>query len=183
MKILGQTPYYNCAVHNWNNFHNRLELFFIANRIHDNQKKKEFLINSLSDYVYTTLKNACYPNEIRFMEYSQISQILAAQFSSCNELYNEKTTFQYRSEFYAVEQNEGESVMQWHQRLIEKSTYCEFKQNLEKILVDKFVSGMKPSNVLDALLKLTPSPVSMDEMLQIALKAELHETFNFIPIK
>lgn len=171
--LVGQTLYFNCAIHKWNTFHERLELYFNANNIKNTQKKKEFLLDSLSDRAYSTLKIACYPNELRLMEYSEITQMLSAQFR-VNETYNEKTTFQYRSEFYAIEQDKCESIMQWHQRLIKKSANCEFGQRLETILVDRFVCGMKPSTVLNALLKLTP-PVAMNEMLQIALKVEKEE--------
>lgn len=168
MEILGKTPYYNSYFcHSWNNFYDQFENFLTVNNIDNNEKKKEFLLNGLSSFVYTTLRHCCYPNEPRTLQYQQLIDMLQAQFHGSAD----KPSFQCRRAFYSAEQMENESVMQWYQRLLRQSENCEFGQRLETVVMDKFVCGMRPSAVLDVMLKQR-LPVSMDELLRTAENAE-----------
>lgn len=168
MEILGKTPYYNSYCHVWVNFYDQFENFLTLNNVDDDQKKIDFLLNGLSPFVYTTLRYCCHPNEPRTMQYQQLIEMLNAQFHGS---LDKPSGFQCRRDFYLTEQMENESVTQWYERLLRKSANCEFGRRLETVLIDKFVSGMRPSPVLDVMLKQR-LPVSIDEMLRIAQNAE-----------
>lgn len=86
--------------------------------------------------------------------------------------------FQMRNNFYAASQQDGESVVDFADRLRYLSTSCNFGDNLESILIDKFVFGLKSGKIKDRICEENPilANTTLELIVDIALANEIYLT-------
>ncbi|KAF2882453.1 hypothetical protein ILUMI_23735 [Ignelater luminosus] len=82
-----------------------------------------------------------------------------------------KNTFRERIQFYQAVQGNDETCSEWYARIKRLSIECKFT-DIEAVLKDKFVSGLRPGLVLD---KIVESPVT-DNLKSIVDSAVAKET-------
>lgn len=143
----------------------RLELWFLANKIIEDTEKKIQLLTSLSVSVYKLLRNACSPETPNDKSYAEVIKMLTSQFVEKTNVFKE------RKKFYAAHQADGEKVLDFYNKIQALAVGCEFGANLSEILRDKFVCGLSPSAIYDRLCE-EKHTITSEECVKIAQARE-----------
>ena len=161
--IIGQIPEFK-AGDDWTVYYERLEQFFEINDIPD-AKKSAFLISVIGTDSYKTLRDLCHPTLPKDKPFEDLCELLRKQFSVQVAIFRE------RSNFYNAKQIHGENVTNWYGRLKRLSVDCKFGDNLESILLDKFVTGLTNTTLLDRLCEENET-IELTQALDIAVNKE-----------
>lgn len=113
-----------------------VEQYSAANYI-EADKKVPVLLTLIGEQAYKTLRNLCDTALPKTKTYDQLCEILKSQFSKRISVFKE------RIEFYNLRQFDTETVRQWYVRIKNKASSCKFGTNLNEILKDRFVSGLR----------------------------------------
>ena len=147
----------------WRLYQKRLEQYFIANFVGE-QRKVSVLLTMVGEDVNKTLRNLCDPLLPKEKSFEELCNCLKKHFSPRISVYKE------RKEFYELRQQEKESVSQWYAHVKHGAVNCEFGGQLENILKDRFVTGMKPGRVLNRVFEENQTTPLRD-----ILEAPLHK--------
>jgi hypothetical protein len=142
--IIGSIPTFKQGCDDWKTYEEILDQFFVVNNVED-EKKSAFLIASIGSETYKTLRDLCHPVLPKDKTFDVLAEILRKQFSPQVAIFRERTNF------YNARQSGNENVTNWYGRLKRLSVDCKFGDNLESILLDKFITGLRPGQVLDRL--------------------------------
>lgn len=82
------------------------------------------------------------------------------------------TLFLDRYIFYNVKQPLFHSVMDWFDYIKICSVDCKFGAQSDAVWLDCFISGMRPSPILDRLCEEDPETLTIEKALQIAISME-----------
>lgn len=165
MATVQRIPHFNSYFDDWYRFIEQVENYFQYSDITDKEKQKYLLLNSLQEGTYGTLRTICYPNSVKSMEYGDLCKILENQFGNKSSMYKN------RIEFYRSEQNENETIDEWWTRLKSLSIGCQFGLELGRIILDQFITGLKPSPILERMLH-ERVPITIEEALDLAKHIE-----------
>ncbi|KAJ8930010.1 hypothetical protein NQ314_017247 [Rhamnusium bicolor] len=143
----------------------RLEQFFLANRI-ENERKVSVLLTSI-DETYKTLKNLCDPAKPKDKSYEQLIGLLSTQFKARVSVYRR------RIQFDSLRQG-AETVNQWFVKVKNAAARLFSGEMLVERVKDKFVVGMRPGPILDRLCE-EETTKSVRDLLEIALNKEAVE--------
>ena len=148
----------------WDIFIERLEQYFIANRVED-ARKVPVLLTTISEAVYRMLKNLCDPVTPASKSFEDLKQLLTEQFKPAISVYRKRIVFD------ALRQSQ-ETVREWYVKVKTLAAECEFGSSLEERVKDKFVTGMRSGRILDRLCeeKLT---TPLTTLLDIAQSKEV----------
>lgn len=157
--LIGNIPEFYCGSDDWNVYSERLEQYFEVNDI-PAEKRSALLISVVGNEAYKTLRDLCHPSLPKEKPFEELCLLLHKQYAPQVSLYRE------RIKFYRAAQEAYENVPQWYARVKTLSVDCKFGENLEAILLDRFVSGLKNALVLDRICE-------EDETLTLAKAIEL----------
>lgn len=122
-----------------------LEEFFCSNDIKDEDKRRSNLLTSLSLDVYKLLRNHVSPKVPKEINYAELTVILKKQFA------RQSVRFKERKKFYDASQLVNEGVKEYFNRIKALAVSCEFGAQLENILKDKFICGLRKGDIFDKL--------------------------------
>lgn len=162
--MIGSIPEFNGSVDDWNVYQERLEQFFEVNDIAA-QKQVALLISVIGADSYKTLRDLCHPVLPKNKTFDELCNLLRKQYSPQVAVFRERTSF------YNARQEGYENVTQWFGRLKKLSVDCKFGENLESILVDKFVTGLRTGQILDRLCEENES-LTLETALELAVNKE-----------
>ncbi|XP_063700309.1 uncharacterized protein LOC134830683 [Culicoides brevitarsis] len=162
--MYGQIPEFYGEGDDWNVYFERLEQFFAVNDVPE-AKQSAFLISVIGSYSYKILRDLCHPSLPKEKTFNELCQLLERQFSPKISIFRE------RSKFYNAKQEPHESISQWYVKVKKLSVDCRFGATLESVLLDKFVTGLRPGPILDRLCEENES-VTLKEALEIAVNKE-----------
>ncbi|XP_052566725.1 uncharacterized protein LOC128093535 [Culex pipiens pallens] len=162
--MIGSIPEFNGSVDDWNVYQERLEQFFEVNDIAA-QKQVALLISVIGGDSYKTLRDLCHPVLPKNKTFDELCTLLRKQYSPQVAVFRERTNF------YNARQEGYENVTQWYGRLKKLSVDCKFGENLESILVDKFVTGLRTGQILDRLCEENES-LTLEQALDLAVNKE-----------
>uniref|UniRef100_A0A1Q3FVA0 Retrotransposon gag domain-containing protein n=1 Tax=Culex tarsalis TaxID=7177 RepID=A0A1Q3FVA0_CULTA len=162
--MIGSIPEFNGSVDDWNVYQERLEQFFEVNDIVE-QKQVALLISVIGADSYKTLRDLCHPVLPKNKSFTELCTLLRKQYSPQVAVFRERTNF------YNARQEGYENVTQWYGRLKKLSVDCKFGENLESILVDKFVTGLRTGQILDRLCEENES-LTLEQALDLAVNKE-----------
>lgn len=163
-QMIGSIPEFNGSVDDWNVYQERLEQFFEVNDIAA-QKQVALLISVIGADSYKTLRDLCHPVLPKNKTFDELCNLLRKQYSPQVAVFRERTNF------YNARQEGYENVTQWFGRLKKLSVDCKFGENLESILVDKFVTGLRTGQILDRLCEENES-LTLEQALELAVNKE-----------
>uniref|UniRef100_A0A182MKT6 Retrotransposon gag domain-containing protein n=1 Tax=Anopheles culicifacies TaxID=139723 RepID=A0A182MKT6_9DIPT len=163
-QLIGTIPEFIINCDDWNVYYERLEQFFEVNEIVP-EKRSAFLISCIGSHAYKSLRDLCHPSLPKDRPFEELCELLRKQFSPQVAIFRERTLF------YNATQSVGENVTQWYGRLKKLSVDCKFGSNLEAILLDKFITGLRPGQVLDRLCEENET-IRLDQALDIAVNKE-----------
>lgn len=175
-QIVGTIPTFSQGNDDWKTYSEILDQFFIVNNVEDD-KKSAFLISCIGSDTYKTLRDLCHPVLPKDKKFEDLSEILRKQFSPQVAIFRERTNF------YNAKQNNAENVTSWYGRVKRLSVDCKFGDNLEAILLDKFITGLRVGQVLDRLCEENET-LTLQQAVDIATNKEcsLMEVYgNHIP--
>jgi hypothetical protein len=162
--VIGCIPTFNQGLDDWKTYEEILDQFFIVNNVED-EKKSAYLISCIGSDTYKTLRDLCHPVLPKDKPFVHLSEILRKQFSPQVAIFRERTNF------YNAKQNAAENVTTWYGRLKRLSVDCKFGDNLESVLVDKFITGLRPGQVLDRLCEENET-MTLQQAVDIASNKE-----------
>lgn len=124
----------------WKLYRQRLGQYVIANDIQGN-RRVAVLLTSVSKAVYRTLSDLCDPALPESKEFKELCNMLDTQFSPRTSIWRK------RIEFYKVQQMQDESIAKYYARLKSLAALCNFGNELNSILRDRFVSGLSAGKI------------------------------------
>lgn len=163
-QIIGSIPNFNQFTDNWDTYAEILDQFFIVNNVEDD-KKSAFLISCIGAETYKTLRDLCHPFLPKDKTFEELAELLRKQFSPQIAIFRE------RINFYNARQNPGENIISYYGRLKKLSVDCKFGDHLEAVLLDKFVTGLSPGQVLDRLCEENEA-ITLQQAVDIAINKE-----------
>lgn len=163
-QMIGSISEYNNEVDDWNVYYERLEQFFEVNEVPE-EKRSAFLISVIGADAYKSLRDLCHPTLPKDKPFEDLCELLRKQFSPQIAIFRE------RVKFYNARQEGYENVTQWYGRLKRLSVDCKFCGNLEAVLLDKFITGLRPGQVLDRLCEESET-LKLEQALDIAVNKE-----------
>lgn len=97
--------------------------------------------------------------------FDQLCSLLDTQFSPRTSVWRK------RIEFYKMQQMQDESIAKYYAHLKSLWALCNFGNDLNNILRDRFVSGLLPGKILDRLCEEIETK-TIQELVKLALKKE-----------
>lgn len=149
----------------WDVFIERLDQFFEVNDI-DGDKKRAILLTSVSDDVYKTLRDICHPVPPKQKSYNELCALLTKQFVKKTSVFRE------RYAFYNTKQFKDENIADWFARIKNLSVNCKFGDRFETILLDRLISGLRSSAILERLCEEDDNQLTLQSAVEIATVKE-----------
>lgn len=141
------------------------ELFVVKDIVKD-EKKRSYLLTSLSTRVYKLLRNLTSPKTPTEVEYVELLKLLKNQF------VDKAVVFKERRVFYEAVQEIGEDSRTFYNKIKSLSVSCEFGQDLTKILRDRFICGLQKGPLFDRICE-EGSDITIDKCLEIVRSKEM----------
>ncbi|KAJ8914896.1 hypothetical protein NQ315_016048 [Exocentrus adspersus] len=114
---------------------------------------------------YKILRDLSYPNKPNEKTYDALCDILSQQFASQASVWRE------RLKFYAAQQETGEKLADFYARIKSLSVNCKFGANLDSILKDRLMSGLRSGKILDRLCEEEITK-SLNDMVRLGMQKE-----------
>lgn len=162
--LIGNVPEFNSGKDDWSVYSERLEQFFEINDIPE-EKRNAFLISSVGADTYKTIRDLCHPQLPKDKTFDELCDLMKKQFTTQVAIYRE------RVKFYNAKQYATETVTSWFARIKKLSIDCRFCAELESILLDRFISGLRPSPILDRLCE-EDETLKLEDAVAIAINKE-----------
>lgn len=162
--VVGSVPNFSSSS-SWTVFEERLDQWFVANKLDEESQKVAILLTLLDEEVYTTLRNLLHPDLPKDKSYKEVGDCLRSHFSKHVNIFRE------RKLFYEAKQLSNESVTEWIERLKSLVVNCSFGGYLSNVLRDKFVTGITQANLLDRMCEEKES-ATFEELCKTALQKE-----------
>ena len=174
---IGEIGEFNAAMEYWSSYLERLNHYFAANKVENEQKKDAFLCCIGRDtYMYGLLRALMAPNKPAASTYKQLTDALTAH------LVPKPIVIAKRFRFHKRNQMEGETIKSYVAIIQKLAEDCAFGTSLSDTLRDRLVCGMRDEKVHRHLLSrqdLTfKQAVDEAEIAERAAKdaAQFHET-------
>ncbi|KAK8788142.1 hypothetical protein V5799_022084 [Amblyomma americanum] len=151
----------------WSSYTERLDAFFKANGIEDDDKKKWVFLSTVGTSTYATLRSLLAPVKPKEKKFTELMAILNSHFSPAPSEIAES----YR--FHTRVQLENESVAVFVAELRQMAEHCNFGTALNRMLRDRLVCGIRDRAVQQRLL--VEKSLTLDKALEIARTAEAAE--------
>ena len=148
----------------WANYVERLQQFFIANKITEAERKVAVLLTVIGSKTYSLLRNLLAPAKPADKGFDEIVQVLQ------NHLSPKPLIIAERFKFHRRNQGESESVAQYLVELRKLSEKCEFGEYLEQVLRDQLVCGLVSEKIQQRLL--SEAKLSLKKAFEIAKSME-----------
>lgn len=152
---------------NWEEYIERLEMYFEANDIDDAGKKRSILLSLVGHKMYGLIRNLTSPDKPSTKTYAELKDLVQ------KHLRPKPLVIAERFKFYQRNQQPNETVSQYKAELRRFSEHCDFGGFLNDALRDRFVSGL--SSVATQRKLLTEADLDMDKACDIALSMEMAE--------
>lgn len=150
----------------WEIYSERLQQFFVANPIEVAARKIAIFLTAVSPAVYKIIKNAAFPDTPDKKTFDQLIEICNNQFKAVVSIFAE------RMRFYESRQGDNESVTDWVTRVKCLAMQCDFQENMNFVLRDKFVTGLKKGPIMEKVFECK-STDDLSKCVNAALAREM----------
>ena len=164
MSTIGELPTFCEKFYDWQMHAGRLEQFFEANEISE-ENKTTLLIISICEHAYKTLRAICHPLLPKEKTCEELIELLH------NHYVVRTLVFRERVKFYTAKQYATESISKWFVRIMKLSADCKLGNNFDAVLLDRFISGLRPSPILDRLCE-EEDTLTFKQAVEIAVNKE-----------
>ncbi|KAG6446575.1 uncharacterized protein LOC115441210 [Manduca sexta] len=160
-KIIGNLNSFDHKENDWKIFFGKLNNFIKLNCI-KNENLCAILLTHLSDESYRLVQNLVHPRQVEEVSWDELIKLLDGHFTP------KRSTFADRAKFYDATRNDGESLEDWVARLRGLAIYCDFGTELETLLRDKFILGLKMGPERNRLFEQDLKSLTLSKALEIA---------------
>ena len=159
----------------WQSYRDRMNFYFKANRIQQDDDKKSCFLCSVGMSTYSLLESLCSPNRLTddAVMFGDLIKKLDVHYDPSKSIL----TATY--DFYSCYQKPGQSFSDWKAELCEKLRYCGFNSSVlmdkqqDRALRDMYVIGTNNSKIRQALLKEgDPDLATAEKIIQVAERLE-----------
>lgn len=124
----------------------QVEIYFDLNKLEDEERKVKLLLNLIGPAASTKVIKSFKPDKYTDKSYNEI-------ITQCKKLFvGELNTIVERFKFNSRQQNEGESIDDFAVDLQSLAENCNFNKFVDEALRDRFVVGLKDSEIKKELL-------------------------------
>ena len=155
----------------------RLEQYFLANDLTE-EKKVANLLSCIGITAYKLLRNLSLPKLPKEESYDELINMLKEHCCPRINVWRE------RRKFYNSSQTENEKISEWSVKLMKLSENCNFGTDLNKVLCDKFVTGLYNDKIFEKLCEeKADAAVKFKKLKELAINKEdlliKHEEVQF----
>ena len=163
MSIIGNIGVYNESEEDFESYCNRVELFFEANSVKSEKKVCTFL-TVIGAKTFSLVKDLVAPKKPSECTYVELVDALRSHFRPQVVIIYE------RFKFYSRNQENNESVTNFVAAIKAKARTCEFGSNLEDMMRDRLVMGLRDQATQRALL--TAKDLTFAQAVEVASARE-----------
>lgn len=169
MSLIGLPPDFYSRDSTWASFIEQLELYFDLNNLFlDDRKKAALLLMQIDVQTYDFLQMICLPASPNSKSFDELCELIRKySFESKPLAWHEKRVF------YNITQAKDDSVGAFLERIQCQARKCHFKHELESILLDRFISGLRSVDIIDKIDEMDAKLLTLDVVVKIALQAEV----------
>lgn len=147
----------------WEEFVERIELYFVTNDIEDKKKKRALFLMKMDTEKYSAVRKVCAPKKPGETPLKEI-------ITKMEQFLKPKVSVTVlRQRFRERKQEERESVIQFMAALRHLARECRFKEE-EEALRDQFIMGIKSKAIKIALFKI--EQLTLDNAIRTATAIE-----------
>ena len=168
MATNGTVGEFNLTREDWVLFVERLDQYFVANGISEEEnKRRAILLSCCGAATYQLIRNLVAPNKPTDKAYVEIVEVVKAHHQP------RPSTIVQRFYFHTRTQKPGESVGDFIAQLRKLSEYCGFRDTLQDMLRDRLVCGCKDQRLQCKLL--AEPDLTFDKAFKLAKAMEAAE--------
>ena len=176
MAYIGTLHEFQPRTNEWSIFKEKLEQFFIANKVATDEIKRAILLGHLSEEAYVLINSLCVPELPKTKTYEALTKLFDTHFSPKRSLFAE------RCKFYNAHRANQESVADWAARVKNLASACDFSAVILKEAVrDRFVMGMGAGSIRDRLFEEKVAELTIDKAVELAVNKEQSRRHFEIP--
>ena len=147
------------------NYLERLEFYFMANDIEQDNKKKSIFLIPVGPETFKLIKDLCTPEKPGDKTFHGICELIK------EHLNPEPNVIVERLRFYTRTRRENESVAEYVAELRHLSTHCNLSAVLNDNLRDRIVCGVNNHDIQKKLLSVG-NALTLDKALKLAISFE-----------
>lgn len=179
--ILSNLMEFNPNKIKWSTYEARMKQFFRSFDICDEKKKASILLTKLNIESFEMILDTIFPEDLNSVTFEGLTTILNKFYGKIVNIFDE------RIQFYKLYQFNGETVKEWFSRLKSKIINCKFGKELEFVLKEKFITGLRPGEILYRFFEENEN-LELEKAFEIAEKKELmishhYRSINYIKRK
>ncbi|CAB4033713.1 Uncharacterized protein K02A2.6, partial [Paramuricea clavata] len=163
MTTIGKIDVFDETQESWETYVERVQHFFAASDVDDNYQVPT-LLSLIGSKTYSLLKDLLLPEKPADKNFDEIVSTLQ------KHLNPKPLEIAERFRFYKRNQQEGESILSCIAELKKLTTDCNFGNNLEETLRDRFVCGLSNQQIQKRLL--AESKLKFSKAVDIAVAME-----------
>ena len=142
----GTLSEFDCKRELWVNYKERLEFFYTANEIEDEDKKKAILLSTSGPETYALFRNLCAPDNPLTKTYAQLKQLMQEHLQPTPNPIAERFKFNSRT------RQPNENVSDYVAALRQLSIHCDYGNTVTTMLRDRLVCGINSHRIQQKLL-------------------------------
>ncbi|CAC5384147.1 unnamed protein product [Mytilus coruscus] len=152
---------------NFEEYTERLEEYFLANEIDDDDKKRSIFLTVCGEKTYSLLRNVCAPAKPNTKTFDNLKEVLT------DHLRPKPLIIAERFKFHQRKQESHEKVRDYLANLRKLTDTCQFNVFLEEALRDRLVCGLYSKTIQRKLL--SESELDLKKAFEIAVGIEAAE--------
>nr|XP_037874507.1 uncharacterized protein LOC119630119 isoform X2 [Bombyx mori] len=160
-QLIGNISEFDYKTQEWQIFYKKLENFLKLNKVLA-EDWCSVLIAHLSDDSYRLVRNLVHPNEVETIQWTELVRVLNGHFQP------KRSTFADRAKFYGAIRMDGEKVEDWAARLRGLAVHCNFGTELDTLLRDRFILGLKVGPERNRLFEQDSNSLTLSRAIEIA---------------
>lgn len=184
----GTTTPFDPTLEDWTTYVERLQMYFIANDIDDNAKKRAILLSVCGPTTYQLIRNLAQPKKPSDLSYAELVQLLS------NHYFPSQSVSVQRFRFNSRCRHPGETVASYIAELRRLSEHCQFGESLDTMLRDRLVCGINDERMQRRLLaepeltcrkavQLAQAIESAEQNVRDLHKSSSRELHALLPVK
>lgn len=146
-------------------FRPRLTNYFEANNIKDVSRRRAIFLNCLSEDSYRLIFNLCIPKTPEKLGYEELVKLFDGHFGGQRSIFGE------RRKFYEAQSEPHETIKDWAARVRSLAVHCDFGEELQICLRDRFIMGLPSGQIRDRLFE-SDNLLTFAEAVKIAESRE-----------
>ena len=144
--LIGQVEAFQPGIDDWEQYTERLEQYFVANKVVDEVQQLAVFITIVGSKTYALLSDLLAPVKPADKSYKELKDVLKAHLKLKPLIIAERFRFHQRS------QQTGEDVASYMAALRRLADKCSYGAHLEEALRDRFVCGLQGAAIQRKLL-------------------------------